>query len=346
MYEGLYGGRLRRRARRLSPLVMMLAGALLAVGIGLAIYWVALREPEPAFTGNAVWLGVTWANDPHSAEEIRLLGEHLSAYRIRYAYVYVSYLRVDTTVWNPTFDYARDFVRALKAAAPDTKVLAWLGVPARAEDGTYRLDSPSVRRRVGQFARRTVEQFGFDGVHINVESVFDGNEDFTLLLETIRDLIGPGVLLSIAAPPDWNPGLPEVPAGPSTEVGTVWSEEYKQKVGALVDQVAVMAYNSGLENAADYETWVAYQVEQYSTALAGLSNGAGLIVGVPTYTEEPGHDELAENLRAALNGVHDGLRRAGSASGVVSGVGIYAFWDTDAVEWALYRQLWLYHSES
>ncbi|MCZ7542839.1 MAG: glycosyl hydrolase family 18 protein [Anaerolineae bacterium] len=338
--NGLYGDPARRRGGG-SPLLPMLAGVLLTVAVGAGVYWVALRAPEPAFVRNAVWLGVTWVNDPHADEEIRLLGEHLSANHVRYAYVYVSYLRVDRTEWNPTYDHARTFVRKLKAAAPDVQALAWLGVPARTEDGTYRLDSAAVRRRVAQFAARTVEQFDFDGVHVNVESVLDGNDDLPLLLEQVRDEIGPDVLLSIAVPPDWNPGLPEVPAGEAADVGAVWSTEYKQRVGALVDQVALMAYNSGLDTAADYETWVAYQVEQYSTALAGLDNSVELIVGVPTYAEDPGHDELAESLRAALDGVRDGLQRAGPASSVVGGIGLYAFWDTDAVEWALYRELWL-----
>ena len=320
---------------------MLLTGAALTVAVGAGLYWFVLREPEPPFRANAVWLGVTWANDVHAEEEIRLLAEHLKANAIRYVYVYVSYLRVDTTEWNETYDQAREFVRAFKRVAPDVQLLGWLGLPARAEDGTYRLSSRSLHRRTGQFAQRTITQFGFDGVHLDVETVVDANEDFLRLLEEVRDQIGPGVLLSVAVPPDWNPGLPEVPAGPDTEIGTVWSQAYKREVAARVDQVVVMAYNSGLETATDYETWIAYQVEQFSTALADAPDGVELIIGLPTFAEAPGHDELAENLRAALNGVRDGMQRVGESGRRIGGVGLYAFWDTDAVEWGLYRELWL-----
>jgi spore germination protein YaaH len=327
--------------RRPSALFIVLIGALVTVVIGASVYLVVLRASPPLFPDNAVWLGVTWAKDPHFEEEIILLGQHLSEYSVRYVYVYVSWFRNDTNTWNPTYDHARDFVQTLRQAAPEVRILSWLGVPSRSTDGTYRLGSEIVRRRVGQFAQRSVEQFGFDGVHINVESVFDDNEDFPLLLQEVRDLLGPEVLLSVAVPPDWNPGRPEVPAGPDTDVGMAWSQSYKQEIGALVDQMAVMAYNSGLETSTDYEAWVAYQVEQFSAALADVPSDVELIVGVPTYADELGHDCWVENLRAALNGVHDGLRRAGSAASVVAGVGLYAFWDTDAVEWALYRQMWL-----
>ena len=341
MYDGLYSGLSGGRMRRPSPLFMVLVGVAVAMAIGAGVFLLVLREAPPPFTGNAIWLGVTWVKDPHVEEEISLLGRHLSEYSVRYVYVYVSWFRNDTNTWNPTYDHARDFVHTLKQAAPEVRILGWLGVPSRSTDGTYRLGSETVRTRVAQFAQRSVEQFGFDGVHINVESVFDGDEDFLLLLQEMRDLLGPEVLLSVAVPPDWNPGRPEVPAGPNTDVGMVWSQAYKQQVGALVDQVAVMAYNSGLETSSDYEAWVAYQVEQFSTALADVPSDVELIMGVPTYADEVGHDCWVENLRAALNGVHDGLRRAGSAGSVVAGVGLYAFWDTDAVEWALYRQMWL-----
>lgn len=320
----------------------MLSAALTLAVVVAAYYVLVMREQlsVPPFTDNAIWLGVGWVQEPRTDEEIRLLAQHLSDYHIRDVYVYVSFFRNDTNEWNEPYDYARSFVRVFKEAAPDMRVLSWLGVPVDAEDGTYRLGSETVQARVAQFAKRTVEQFGFDGVHLNVELILDGNEDFLLLLETTREEIGPDALLSVSVPPDWNPGLPEVPAGPLTEEGFVWSQDYKKQVGALVDQVAAMAYNSGLESPTDYETWVAYQVEQFSAALADLPNDVELIIGVPAF-EENWHDSWVESLRAALHGVHDGLERAGDNGEVVVGVGLYAFWDVDAVEWALYRAVWL-----
>ncbi|MBN1285216.1 MAG: hypothetical protein JXB47_07455 [Anaerolineae bacterium] len=339
---GLY---FNRPAGRGGPpaLLMFLLGAVVALAGAGALYVFVLRAPAPppAFTGNAVWLGVTWSNDPHTPEEIRLLGEHLSAHAVRDVYVYVSYLRVDTNKWNETYEYAREFVRILKEAAPGVRVLAWLGVPVHVEDGTYRLDSETIQAYIVQFAERAVTQFGFDGVQLNVETVFDGNADFPVLLDAVKEALGPDAVLSVTVPPDWNPGQPGVPVAEGVDEGLRWSADYKREVGARTDQIAVMAYNSLLESQTDYETWMAYQVEAYCAALADLPDAAELVIGVPTYADAPGHDEQVESLRAALNGVRDGLRRAGEAGKVVVGVGLYAFWDADAVEWGLYREMWL-----
>lgn len=335
---GLYVNRPSGRSR-LSALMVFLLGAVVGLAGAGGIYWFVSREPSPTYTGNAVWLGVTWSNDPHTPEEIRLLGEHLSAYHIRDVYVYVSYLRVDTNKWNETYEYARDFVGTLKEVAPELRVFSWLGVPVRVEDGTYRLDSETIQTYVVQFAERTVDQFGFDGVHLNIETIFDGNEDFLNLIDAVKEALGPEVPLSVTVPPDWNPEEPDVPVAPDVDEELFWSEAYKREVGARVDQIALMAYNSLLDSAADYETWMSYQVRAYSAVLVDLDRAVELVVGVPTYAEAPGHDEQTESLRAALRGVWDGLQHADSA--VVSGVGLYAFWDTDAVEWALYREMWL-----
>ncbi len=331
------------RARGPSPLAMLLLGVLIAAAVGGAAYYFFVLNggPPPRFGGNAVWLGVTWANDPHPEDEIRLLAQHLRDYHIRDVYVYVSYLRVDSGEWNPTFEHVRDFVRIFKEAAPELRLFSWLGVPVRMEDGTYRLDDAAVREDVAQFARRTVDQFDFDGVHLNVETIFEGNADYLVLLETVRETLAPEMVLSVSAPPDWNPGRDDVPVGEGAEEGMFWSQDYKQQVARHVDQVALMSYNSLLASPADYEKWMAYQVEAFSAALAGLEAPVALVVGVPTYAEAPGHDEWAESLRAALNGVRDGVERAGEDARVVAGVGLYAFWDTDAVEWLLYREMWL-----
>jgi hypothetical protein len=74
----------------------------------------------------------------------------------------------------------------------------------------------------------------------------------------------------VAVPPDWNTGAPGIPVGPYTTTDAHWSLEYKQQVAFLVDELAVMAYNSGLGLAADYQTWMAFQVTQYVSAVAPL----------------------------------------------------------------------------
>ena len=316
---------------------MLGLGAMVVLIVALiAVLIIVKLGAEPP--GNAIWLGVTWARDEHTDAEIRLLAERLRENEIGYAYVYTTWLHEDGT-FNPTYDHATEFLNTIRSAYPELRVLSWIGVPTVLPD--YRLDDESVWVTVGTFCRLAVEELGFDGVHLNVEPVRDGNPDLPSLLSEIRAQIGDDAIISLATPPDWNPGDPNVPSGPHAEVGSIWSTDYKQEIAALVDQMVVMAYNSGLDSPDDYTLWMSYQVVQFSQALYPLGAGAELIIGVPTYQEEPGHDPDAESLQAGLEGVLMGMRLAGDAADVIAGVGIYAYWDTTEEEWQTYRRLWL-----
>jgi hypothetical protein len=121
--------------------------------------------------------------------------------------------------------------------------------------------------------------------------------------------------------------------------GTVWDTTYKQSLSLLADEIAVMAYNSGLSSPADYTQWVAFQVSAWARAIAPLGEGTEVIVGFPTYdAEPPGHDPLVENVTSAEAGYELGLEQAGEDAAFVRGRALYADWTTDADEWAAFRQ--------
>lgn len=88
------------------------------------------------------------------------------------------------------------------------------------------------------------------------------------------------------------------------------------------DQIALMAYDSGLSFPRDYLHWMTYQVEASQQALADTSTE--LIIGLPTSEEwTPSHQTQAETLLVALNGVQAGY------IGRIDGIGVYPYWDTD-----------------
>ena len=64
--------------------------------------------------------------------------------------------------------------------------------------GTIELADLTQRQRLVAEARGLVDE-GFDGVHLNVEPVDDGNDEFLALLRALRTAVGPGHVLSIAA---------------------------------------------------------------------------------------------------------------------------------------------------
>ncbi|NOG51130.1 MAG: hypothetical protein HND48_18125 [Chloroflexi bacterium] len=138
------------------------------------------HEPPrlPADVYRAAWIGVEWAMEPHDPAELRGLAADLSDRRIRFAYLYVSYLRPDGT-FNPTFDHARTLTDTLRALAPDITLLAWIGVPIQGSDPDgfeiNRLEDTTIRGSIAKFAAFSVSELGFDGVHLNAELAANGD---------------------------------------------------------------------------------------------------------------------------------------------------------------------------
>lgn len=118
-----------------------------------------------------------------------------------------------------------------------------------------------------------------------------------------------------------------------------WSESYFAQVSARCDQLAVMAYDSGLYFPRHYSWLVREQCWRVPRALSRTK--CRVVIGVPMY-EDGGvsHHLHAENLRVALRAVREGLDGNPNASRV-DGAAIFADYSTDASEWATWKRDWL-----
>lgn len=285
--------------------------------------------PEDMSLGRAdlrlsTWLSVSWSMSPHDAEEMMKLTERLAALAVDDVYVYVSYLKPEGA-FNPTFGFAREFVAALKRYAPELRALAWVGVPVSVEgvEPVNRLASAEIRRTIADFSRYAVEDLGFAGLHLNAELVADGD---TWLLETlaeIRDAMPAHAILSATAHPL---RLQEpVTFMPYPAVAHHWSPAYFQRVAQSVDQIVLMAYDSGLVFPRDYLNWMRYQVERSQEALR--NDPTELIIGASLSAEWTlSHQTQAETLRLALAGMKMGLSER------LDGIAIYPVWETNENE--------------
>jgi hypothetical protein len=332
-----------RTVKRRLGLALRNIGRAIAV-MGLIIVLLALGgcvlRPGTQYQGkhfnkarNAVWLGVEWSMDAHSAADVAVLAADLKRHEIRYVYVYTSYLKPAGN-FNPTFDHAAEFIQAIKAAQPDLKVLAWIGVPLFFTD----IGDPAVRQKIAAFSADRIKQAAFDGVQLDPEPIGDEDTNIPLLMDEVKHAIGPKVILSLDSRTAW-PIFPDLPW--SRWFGPVlWSAHYYREVAQHVDQIAVMTYDSGLYSPVLYRQWSRFEVIQISKALAG--SGVELLFGVPTSEEESStHHVSAETMDSGLNGIIDGLNDDEAQAGAVNGVAIYPYWETDAAEWALYDKLWL-----
>lgn len=149
--------------------------------------------PSGYVAQKAAWLSIEWGMGAQTAAEMETLVQSLRDHNITYIFPYVSYLKPDG-IFNPTFDHAAAFTMYMKTAAPEIKVLGWVGVPLQitTPDGVLvenRLDDSAVRQQVAEFSHRVVTEFGFDGVHLNAEMSFNDDPYLIQTLQMIRTQI-------------------------------------------------------------------------------------------------------------------------------------------------------------
>ena len=280
---------------------LIVLAPIIVLFLGLAAY---LFAPTPALdeswtfpTDRAVWMGVTWSMDKYSDAEIASLAQDLQSQQVDYAFVYVSYLK-PRDFFNPTYDHAAQFTQRLRRAAPDIKILSWIGVPITAENAQgvmaeNRLNDPHIRKMIAEFAAMTVTALGFDGVHLNAELIPNNDKAFLETLQSIRNALPTNAILSTTAHALRSDT--QVTSIPYPIIEHHWSPEYLRQVASLSDQVALMAYDSGLIFPADYRSWMTYQVSESTKAMHGLDTY--FLIGLPTSEEwTPSHHIHAETL--------------------------------------------------
>ncbi len=322
------------RIPRLRWLVGGVAGIVLVIVVILLLR--EINPPEIEVQPHALWLGTEWTYEAHEEEAIDALTERLQVNDIGTVYAWVSWLQEDAT-WRgaDNFGAVRQFAAQLKAANPDLMIYGWVSFPVNADEDGYRLDDTDLQQNIADFSASVVNELGFDGVFLNIEPVWDGDENFLNLLRRVRASVGDDVPVSVAVFPDWSPENATIPVPPLVVPGTEFAPEYKQSIALLTEQIVVMAYNSGLSTPDDYEQWMAYQVQTFADAISTLGEGTEIVIGIPTYDAElPAHDPLVENIDSAMAGFNAGLAAAGEAAEFVQGIAIFADWTTDDLEWA------------
>lgn len=300
---------------------------------------------------NAIWLDSSVMYADISDDEIRSLARTLQSNQVGVIYAYVSSLKADNTWagdeegrnrYNEVEASVRNFIVRMKQVYPGARIYGWIEVLANPADD-YRLDAPTVHTTVAEFAGRAIDTLEADGVLLDVKPVVRDNDDYLTLLRVVRQELGLDAFIAAAVPADLAPrgtflNLPEIIAP-----GTEWSDDFKQNVALLVDQIVVTAYNSYQTNPVDYIEWVRYQVETYARVLDEISDSEFLIISIPDYADfPPAHDSRIESLAGALDGVlrgYNSLSEEGQA--LLQGVAIYSDEGLNEADWAVYRDKWL-----
>jgi hypothetical protein len=283
---------------------------------------------------NAAWLEHRWLAKKHDPAAMDELFRSLSSRGIVYVYPHLIPFNGAGRLPVHSREQMRSFLASARRAAPEMKVLPWVGGLRvgyrRQRQGTVDLADIGQRQRIVAECRGLMDE-GFDGVHVNVEPVPDGDVEFLALLRALRTAVGGGIL-SVSATRPGPFGLPFAP-------NFLWSPGYYGRVAAETDQLVVMAYDTALPTPSLYRRYLAYAARSMTRHLE-RSGHARVLIGIPTY-DGTGlmHRADVENPENALAGLVAGLRGVGGG-GTFEGVAVYAEWTTDDAEWATYERLW------
>jgi hypothetical protein len=323
-------------------------GGVLAVLAGAAglVYFAYVpggdADPHPFnHDRNAVWLEHRWLEKPHPEAEMAALFENLRDRGIGYAYPHLIPFDAEGELSPHDREQMRAFLAVARRVAPDLRILPWVGGLRvgykRHRAGTLNLPDLTQRQQIVAEVRGLMDE-GFHGIHLNVEPVNDGNVEFLALLRSLRNAVGPGRVLSLAA---IRPGPVGIPFAPNF----VWSPDYYARVAAVSDQIVIMAYDTAIPTPPLYRRYLAWSTASVAGALVDSGSEARVLMGVPTY-EDFGfmHRKQVETLENALLGVVAGLRGLG-AGGTFEGVALYAEWTTDDDDWAAYERVWRNRSD-
>jgi hypothetical protein len=286
---------------------------------------------------NAVWLEHRWLEKPHSVEEMEQLFRFLDHHGVVYAYPHL--IPFDSAGRLPLHnrEQMRAFLATARQVAPNMKVLPWVGGLRvgykRSKPGTIDLADLGQRQRIVAECRGLMDE-GFDGIHLNVEPIANGDDDFLALLRALRAAVGTG-MLSLSAT---RPG----PMAPAFAPNFFWTADYYARIAETADQVVLMTYDTAIPTPGLYRRYVAYAAAMVTADLA-RSSRARVLVGIPTYKDSGlMHRKGVETPENALIGVVSGLR--GRAGGTFEGVALYAEWTTDPEDWAVYERVWRGHT--
>jgi len=286
--------------------------------------------------GNALWMRRHWLHEEPSKDEIAALVESLRERGIRRIYPFLGPMDRDGWPgWRSKAGHMRyepgraaAFLAGIHRIAPEIRVIPWTGGNLGSD---VHLEDLAQRKAFAEHARRLVE-LGADGIQLNVEPLPSGTSAYLDLLREVKAAIGERTLSVAAYPP---------PAEAQSDGDTHWELPFMSKVCQTADELAVMAYDTGLTSAPAFENLVSTWTRQLALTLQGPeSGGCEWLMGVPSYDDDKDyHRPDVETIEHSLKGIVKGLRGIETSAGF-RGVAIYASFTSDGRKWAIYGRLW------
>ncbi len=282
---------------------------------------------------NAIWISHEWVGEYKSNVDISNLVNTLRKYQIDTVFVHTGPIQADGRIDPKTYNYAVDFLRKAQVLDKNIKYQAWLG-QIRSK---INLSDEVVRHEITKQTMILSQLVGFDGIHFDIEPVWDNDTDFIKLLKETRETLPIDKKISVA--------LAEFI--PNSAIWMVENfhkfENYNTQVNysnvaKYADQIVAMAYDTSIKSPWLYK-WL---VKEQTIWLTRLLKGKEVFIGIPAYDEaSQSFDPRVENMENGLRGIIAGLNNTRSKEGNFAGVAIYPYWEIDGKEWKTYEDLWM-----
>lgn len=331
----------RRLARRLFwsavPLVVV---PVLVIGgvVGVfAVHGASTVDTSIRSTGqDAYWLGHAWVDGRKDQDDVDALAQQLRGSGIRDLFVHAGPYADDGELDADLRPRAQWLIGALHTALPQVRVQAWLGDVV----GGDRMDLSSVTTRNAVLAGvDDVLADGFDGVHLDFEPIENGDLDFLVLLAAVREHTrAQDAQLSVAVPKveplSWVEAVMSVVPFHLPR----WSPGYLGQVAELVNQVAIMTYDTALPTETAYRGYVRRQTE---VALRVVPDNVTLLIGAPAYHEQRiNRYDSAETVAGAVSGVQLALAADDESERPAVGLALYVDFTATDQDWSSYQDGW------
>jgi hypothetical protein len=308
-------------------------------GIVLWTVGAAAGDLEPGRfdrSDNALWMRRHWLHEGPAAEEIASLAASLRERGIKRVYPFLGPMDAEGGPgWRSKAGHVRyvpervgAFFAEFHKAAPEIRIIPWTGGNLGRD---VHLEDVNQRRAFAGHARALVA-LGADGIQLNVEPLPSGTAAYLDLLREVKAAIGDRTLSIAAYPP---------PQEGEAGSDTYWELPFMRRVCENANELAVMAYDTGLKSAPAYEALVASWTRQLAAALPPPgAKGCEWLMGVPAYDDDKDyHRPDVETVEHSLTGILAGLKAAGAAPGF-RGVAVYASFSADERKWTGYGRLW------
>lgn len=284
---------------------------------------------------NAIWIGHEWVGEEKSDQEIQKLVNNFKKYEIDTVFVHVGPINKNGSVDPETYKFSLNFVDKAKIFDENIEYQAWLGQIRRKID----LSNNDVRHNISNLCIVLTEIVEFDGIHFDIEPVWDGDRDFIKLLAEVREDMGDEKKISVALAEL----IPQSILWLTEHVYTF--ENYNSEVNYLnvamyADQIVTMVYDLDIDSGWFYR-WV---VSEQTIRITDLIGDKEVFIAIPAYDKDKELDVEAdnvENIENGLRGIVKGLNNFRSSEDSFAGVAIYSYWEVDEEEWGIYENLWL-----